>query len=72
MPSPLDEIVKKAKAAGPGEPYDASREDGIALTKKLFKAWEKRDAEAGYDLLCQIVASKTGAPHEAAEPDEDY
>jgi hypothetical protein len=68
MPIPLDEIVKKAKGAGApaddGEAYDASREDGVALTKKLFKAWERRDAEDGYDLICQIVALKGGAPHE--------
>lgn len=67
MPSPLDMIAKKAKGLAPADDdaYDASREEGVALTKKLFKAWERRDAEEAYDLLCEIVASKTGMAHEA-------
>lgn len=63
MPSPLDDIVKKAKGEEPAA-GGADAEAITAMGKKILKAFESRDAEELGMRICELVALKTGAKHE--------
>lgn len=69
MPA-IDELLKKIKTdkASPVESDDIGRDAARAFVKKLFKAFESRDVDAGVDALYSVM--DTYAPSPDAAPDE--